>query len=153
MTVSVVAATADDTRALGDRLAALLRAGDLVVLTGDLGAGKTTLTQGIGAGLGVRGGVTSPTFVISRVHPSLVRRPGAGARRRLPARRRSPSSTTSTSTPRWRSRSPSSSGATGLAEELADDRLEVEILARRRADGADAGDGRCAYARGGDAAP
>ena len=45
--------------------------GDLVILTGDLGAGKTTLTQGIGEGLGVRGGVTSPTFVISRVHPSL----------------------------------------------------------------------------------
>ncbi len=49
----------------------LLRHGDLVILTGDLGAGKTTLTQGIGAGLGVRGDVTSPTFVISRVHPSL----------------------------------------------------------------------------------
>ena len=47
-----------------------LQAGDVVVLTGDLGAGKTTLTQGIGAGLGVRGAVTSPTFVIARVHPS-----------------------------------------------------------------------------------
>lgn len=55
---------------LGRRLAATLRAGDLVVLTGDLGAGKTTLTQGIGAGLGVRGPVTSPTFVIARVHPN-----------------------------------------------------------------------------------
>ena len=61
--------SAEDTRALGLRLAGLLRAGDLVVLTGDLGAGKTTLTQGIGAGLGVRGEVTSPTFVIARVHP------------------------------------------------------------------------------------
>jgi len=50
----------------------MLRAGDLVVLTGGLGAGKTTLTQGIGAGLGVRGPVTSPTFVIARVHPSTV---------------------------------------------------------------------------------
>src|SRR3954447_10931254 len=58
--------------ALGRRLAGLLRAGDLVVLTGDLGAGKTTLTQGIGDGLGVRGPVTSPTFVIARVHPSEV---------------------------------------------------------------------------------
>jgi tRNA threonylcarbamoyladenosine biosynthesis protein TsaE len=63
--------TADDTRAFGRRLAALLRPGDLVVLAGDLGAGKTTLTQGIGAGLGVRGSVTSPTFVIQRVHPPL----------------------------------------------------------------------------------
>lgn len=64
--------TADDTRAWGARLGALLHAGDLVVLTGGLGAGKTTLTQGIGEGLGVRGPVTSPTFVIARVHPSLV---------------------------------------------------------------------------------
>ena len=63
--------TAEDTRAVGDRLAALLRAGDLLILTGDLGAGKTTLTQGLGQGLGVRGPVTSPTFVIARVHPSL----------------------------------------------------------------------------------
>src|SRR3954462_15504555 len=61
--------------ALGRRLAGLLRAGDLVVLTGDLGAGKTTLTQGLGDGLGVRGPVTSPTFVIARVHPSLAQGP------------------------------------------------------------------------------
>jgi tRNA threonylcarbamoyladenosine biosynthesis protein TsaE len=64
--------TSGQTRAWGARLAALLRAGDLVVLTGGLGAGKTTLTQGIGQGLGIRGPVTSPTFVIARVHPSLV---------------------------------------------------------------------------------
>ncbi|MFI6699421.1 tRNA (adenosine(37)-N6)-threonylcarbamoyltransferase complex ATPase subunit type 1 TsaE [Streptomyces sp. NPDC050509] len=56
---------------LGLRLAALLRPGDLVMLTGELGAGKTTLTRGLGEGLGVRGAVTSPTFVIARVHPSL----------------------------------------------------------------------------------
>ena len=62
---------ADDMVALGRRLAAVLRPGDLVVLSGALGAGKTTLVQGIGAGLGVRGPVTSPTFVIARVHPSL----------------------------------------------------------------------------------
>jgi tRNA threonylcarbamoyladenosine biosynthesis protein TsaE len=61
--------------ALGRSLAGLLRAGDLVVLTGDLGAGKTTLTRGIGAGLGVRGAVTSPTFVIARVHPAPPGRP------------------------------------------------------------------------------
>ena len=64
--------TADQTRAWGARLGRLLRAGDLVVLTGGLGAGKTTLTQGIAEGLGVRGPITSPTFVIARVHPSLV---------------------------------------------------------------------------------
>ncbi|GGV57369.1 tRNA threonylcarbamoyladenosine biosynthesis protein TsaE [Streptomyces longisporoflavus] len=56
---------------LGRRLAKLLRPGDLVMLSGELGAGKTTLTRGLGEGLGVRGAVTSPTFVIARVHPSL----------------------------------------------------------------------------------
>ena len=60
------------TQTWGRRLGALLRAGDVVVLTGGLGAGKTTLTQAIAEGLGVRGPVTSPTFVIARVHPSLV---------------------------------------------------------------------------------
>ena len=64
--------TVEDTRAWGARLGALLEAGDVLVLTGDLGAGKTTLAQGIAAGLGVRGPITSPTFVIARVHPSLV---------------------------------------------------------------------------------
>ena len=64
-------ATDGDMRDLGRRLAALLRAGDLVILAGPLGAGKTTLVQGIGAGLGVRGPVTSPTFVIARVHPAV----------------------------------------------------------------------------------
>jgi tRNA threonylcarbamoyladenosine biosynthesis protein TsaE len=67
----VAVPTAADMRGLGQRLAALLRPGDLVVLTGPLGAGKTTLVQGIGHGLGVRGPVTSPTFVIARVHPPL----------------------------------------------------------------------------------
>jgi tRNA threonylcarbamoyladenosine biosynthesis protein TsaE len=86
LTPSGVAAQADDRlavtgpllvgsaaqmRLLGSRLAGLLRKGDLVVLAGALGAGKTTLAAGIGAGLGVRGPVTSPTFVIARVHPSL----------------------------------------------------------------------------------
>jgi tRNA threonylcarbamoyladenosine biosynthesis protein TsaE len=69
--VERVAETADEARALGEKLAGVLRAGDLVILSGDLGAGKTTFTQGLGAGLGVRGDITSPTFVISRVHPSL----------------------------------------------------------------------------------
>ena len=69
---TVVLETAEDTRACGERVAALVGPGDLLILTGDLGAGKTTLTQGLGAALGVRGPVTSPTFVIARVHPSLV---------------------------------------------------------------------------------
>lgn len=56
---------------LGERLGAQLHAGDLIILTGPLGAGKTTLTRGIGEGLGVRGPVTSPTFVVARTHPSL----------------------------------------------------------------------------------
>jgi tRNA threonylcarbamoyladenosine biosynthesis protein TsaE len=60
--------TPADTHALGAQLAKLLRPGDLVVLVGPLGAGKTALTQGIGDGLGVREPVTSPTFVIARVH-------------------------------------------------------------------------------------
>lgn len=57
---------------LGVGLGRVLRAGDLVLLTGPLGAGKTTLTRGIGEGLGVRGPVQSPTFVLARTHPSLV---------------------------------------------------------------------------------
>lgn len=71
MNEELSAATAADMRALGRRLASVLRAGDVVILSGPLGAGKTTLTQGIGEGLGVRGPVTSPTFVIARVHPPL----------------------------------------------------------------------------------
>jgi tRNA threonylcarbamoyladenosine biosynthesis protein TsaE len=63
---------AEAMRGLGRSLAGQLTRGDLVVLTGELGAGKTTFTQGLGAGLGVRGDVTSPTFVIARVHPSLI---------------------------------------------------------------------------------
>jgi tRNA threonylcarbamoyladenosine biosynthesis protein TsaE len=61
-------ATPQDMHRLGVELAGQLRAGDLVLLVGDLGAGKTTLAQGIGAGLGVDGPVLSPTFVIARVH-------------------------------------------------------------------------------------
>ncbi|WIB32621.1 tRNA (adenosine(37)-N6)-threonylcarbamoyltransferase complex ATPase subunit type 1 TsaE [Curtobacterium sp. MCSS17_005] len=65
--------TVDGTEAMGElgaRLAAVLRAGDLVVLTGPLGAGKTTLTRGLGAALGARGQVSSPTFVLARTHPT-----------------------------------------------------------------------------------
>jgi len=69
--VSLTVATAAQMRALGRSLATVLRAGDLVLLSGGLGAGKTTLTKGIGDGLSVRGPITSPTFVIARVHPPL----------------------------------------------------------------------------------
>ncbi|GAA1668663.1 tRNA (adenosine(37)-N6)-threonylcarbamoyltransferase complex ATPase subunit type 1 TsaE [Fodinicola feengrottensis] len=60
--------TPADTKAYGHKLAKLLKPGDLLVLTGPLGAGKTALTQGIAAGLGVRSPVTSPTFIMARVH-------------------------------------------------------------------------------------
>ena len=62
-----------DTEALGRDLATILRAGDLVILDGPLGAGKTAMTRGVAAGLGVRGRVSSPTFIIAREH-----RPGDG---------------------------------------------------------------------------
>jgi len=127
VTLTVRAATADQTRALATRLAGLLRAGDLLVLSGDLGAGKTTFTQGLGAAMRVRGDVTSPTFVISRVHPSLV---GGPALVHVDAYRLhgalelddldlDASLDEAVTVVEW---------GTGLAEDLADDRLEVEIL-------------------------
>ena len=127
MTLTVLAATADQTRALATRLAGLLRAGDLLVLSGDLGAGKTTFTQGLGAALQVRGDVTSPTFVISRVHPSLT---GGPALVHVDAYRLhgalelddldlDASLEEAVTVVEW---------GTGVAEDLTDDRLEVEIL-------------------------
>ena len=65
----MIVATPQAMAELGAVIAAQLRAGDLVLLNGELGAGKTTLTRGIGAALGVRGAVTSPTFVLARTHP------------------------------------------------------------------------------------
>lgn len=67
--------TADDMGELGARIADRLRPGDVIIATGDLGAGKTTLTQGIGRGLGATGAIISPTFVLSRIHPSTDGRP------------------------------------------------------------------------------
>jgi tRNA threonylcarbamoyladenosine biosynthesis protein TsaE len=69
--------TADDTLALGARLGADLTAGDVVVLSGPLGAGKTVVAKGIAKAMNVAGAVTSPTFVLARVHPAL--RAGAPA--------------------------------------------------------------------------
>ena len=71
MSVRLSVPGAAQMRRLGARLAGVLEPADLVVLAGSLGAGKTTLVQGLGEGLGVRGPVTSPTFVIARVHPAL----------------------------------------------------------------------------------
>lgn len=70
--------TAAATQALAERLGRLLQAGDLVVLSGELGAGKTTFTQGLGRGLGVREGIISPTFVLVRIHPNLPEGPNPG---------------------------------------------------------------------------
>ena len=67
--------TAEDTKALGAKLGGSLRAGDVVVLSGPLGAGKTVLAKGIAEAMDVVGPVTSPTFVLARVHPA--REPGA----------------------------------------------------------------------------
>ncbi len=117
---------ADATRGFGHALAGVLRAGDLVVLTGDLGAGKTTLTQGIGAGLGVRGQVASPTFIIARVHPSLVQGPPLvhvdayrlGSMEELDALDLDAGLDESVTVVEW---------GEGLVEALTDDRLEVTL--------------------------
>lgn len=108
--ITVATGDADETRGLGARIARLLRAGDLVMLSGGLGAGKTTLAQGIGAALGVRGRVSSPTFIIARVHPSLADGPTSSTSTPTgsPPWRRS---TPSTWTPPWIVPSPWSSGA------------------------------------------
>lgn len=124
--VTVTVPTAEDMRELGLRLAGLLRAGDLLVMTGHLGAGKTTLTQGIGEGLKVRGPVTSPTFVIARVHPSLAGGPSLvhvdayrlGGFAELDDLDLDASVEDSVTIVEW---------GEGLAEGLADDRLEVII--------------------------
>ncbi|MEW1954835.1 tRNA (adenosine(37)-N6)-threonylcarbamoyltransferase complex ATPase subunit type 1 TsaE [Terrabacter sp. NPDC080008] len=120
-------ATADDTQDFGRRLGALLRGGDVLVLTGDLGAGKTTLTQGIAEGLGVRGPITSPTFVIARVHPSLVGGPALvhvdayrlGSALELDDLDLDADLDQSVTVVEW--------GA-GLAEQLSDSRLELSIV-------------------------
>ncbi|PRX44001.1 tRNA threonylcarbamoyladenosine biosynthesis protein TsaE [Prauserella shujinwangii] len=68
--MSIELPTADETVRFGQSLGRVLRAGDLVLLAGPLGAGKTTMTRGIAEGMGVSGRVSSPTFVLARVHPA-----------------------------------------------------------------------------------
>ena len=121
-------------RDLGRELAGRLRAGDVVILTGPLGAGKTTLVRGIGEGLGIRGPVTSPTFVIARVHPALT---GSGpALVHADAYRLGSISevddldldadvATAVTVVEW---------GEGLAEGLAEDRLEISIEPDRDSD-------------------
>ena len=124
---------ADAMRELGRRVAGALRAGDLLVLTGELGAGKTTFAQGVGTGLGVRGDVTSPTFVISRVHAPLAAGPGLvhvdayrlGGVLELDDLDLDASLADSVTLVEW---------GEGIAEGLAEDRLEVAIT---RSSGAD----------------
>lgn len=70
--IEIACATADDTRSLGRRLAAFLRGGDILLLKGDLGAGKTVFAGGIAEGLGVEEQVTSPTFVLVRWYRGLM---------------------------------------------------------------------------------
>ena len=131
--VRVRADDADRMRELGHRLAGTVRPGDVLLLTGELGAGKTTLTQGLGAGLGVRGDVTSPTFVLSRVHPSLVGGPALvhvdayrlGGIAELDDLDLQVSLSDSVTVVEW---------GGGVAEGLADDRLEITI---ERSDSAD----------------
>lgn len=127
-------------QAVGARLAGVLRAGDLVLLTGELGAGKTTLAQGIGAGLGVRGPITSPTFVIAREHSSLRQGPALvhadayrlGGVAELDDLDLDTAATDAVTVVEW--------GA-GVAEGLSTDRLEVSIT-RGRGEGPDPGDTR-----------
>lgn len=119
--------TADDMHELGRRIARVLRKGDVIVASGDLGAGKTTLTQGIGAGLDVEGPIISPTFVISRVHPPRGDGPGLvhvdayrlGDPSELADIDLDASLPHSVTLVEW---------GHGLAEWLADDRLEIDIV-------------------------
>jgi tRNA threonylcarbamoyladenosine biosynthesis protein TsaE len=76
--LSLTVQSAEETHALAAALGSVLEAGDLVILTGELGAGKTTFTQGLGEGLGVRAGIISPTFVLVRIHPNLPDGPRPG---------------------------------------------------------------------------
>ena len=136
--VRVELADAEAARGYGQALAAVLRAGDVVLLTGKLGAGKTTLTQGIGVGLGVRGQVASPTFVIARVHPALAGGPALvhvdayrlGSLAELDGLDLEASLDESVTVVEW---------GEGLVEALATDRLEVSIRRPRGGLGTDPG--------------
>ncbi|HLS13856.1 MAG TPA: tRNA (adenosine(37)-N6)-threonylcarbamoyltransferase complex ATPase subunit type 1 TsaE [Beutenbergiaceae bacterium] len=130
--VQVDLPTAAATTDLGWRLAAQVRAGDLIVLSGGLGAGKTTLTQGIGAGLNVRGQVASPTFIIARSHRGPASGPGLvhvdayrlASLAEVDDLDLDTSMAESVTVVEW---------GTGFVEELAAARLEIELLRTRGA--------------------
>lgn len=123
---------AEQTRALGARLAALLRPGDLVMLSGELGAGKTTLAQGVGAAMKVRGRVSSPTFIIARTHratgdgPDLIHVDAyrLGSLEEIDALDLESSMDSSVTLVEW---------GRGKVESLAADRLEIEVSRPRGA--------------------
>lgn len=115
---------------LGHRLAALLHPGDLVILAGDLGAGKTTLTKGIAAGMGVEGAVSSPTFIIARVHPGKIPLVHVDAYRLASLAEvddldLDSDLTDSVTVVEW---------GEGLVEDLAEDRLEIAVVRPRGQD-------------------
>jgi tRNA threonylcarbamoyladenosine biosynthesis protein TsaE len=124
--VRVEVPTAEAMQALGRQLAGVLAAGDLLIASGDLGAGKTTLTQGIGAGLDVTGAIISPTFVLARIHPARDSGPALvhvdayrlGSFAEVEDLDLEVSLADSVTLVEW---------GTGLAEGLADDRLEIDI--------------------------
>lgn len=124
--VCLEAPTAEDMQGLGRGLAGLLAPGDLLIASGDLGAGKTTLTQGIGAGMGVSGAIISPTFVLARIHPHPSSGPGLvhvdayrlGSFAEVEDLDLEVSLADSVTLVEW---------GTGVAEGLSDDRLEIDI--------------------------
>lgn len=122
----MIITTSEQMHELGRQLAEYLRGGDLILLHGGLGAGKTTLTQGIGEGLGVRGHVSSPTFIIARLHrgdggPDLVHVDAyrLGSLDELDALDLDISLEEAVTVVEW---------GEGLAEILSDDRLEISII-------------------------
>ena len=127
--VAIPVPTAADMQRLGNRLAGLLQPGDLIIASGELGAGKTTLAQGIGQGLDSAGPVISPTFVLSRMHRSTSGRPGLlhvdayrlSSAAELDDLDLDAQAADSITFVEW---------GTGLVEGLAEDRLEIDILAR-----------------------
>lgn len=145
--VAVEVPTADAMRELGQRLARRLRAGDLLIAAGQLGAGKTTLTQGIGAGLGAGGQVISPTFVLARVHPSGFGGPSLvhvdayrlGSPDELDDLGLDDTAAEAVTVVEW---------GTGLAEHLADSRLEIDIRRTSVDGGGGSDDARLVLLRG-----